>query len=175
MSSSISATLGRREERVTVRGQTWRLVTFRLRTVLRLEQELQRWRGDLVRRAALSAADVPEDQRPLFWREAFAAARASDGPRSVEDMLAGLPEPIQLAAAAWLYLQEHHADQVGTLEAAVDWIDDAIAEGTIEAVNAALAALAPAGAGKKGAPTTGRRSSASAPSASDGNPKPCST
>jgi|GEM_PF-6637921 len=175
MSGSLTETLARREQNITIGNREWRLAVPRLRSVLRLEAELRRWKADPIGVAAAHAAEVPPEQRETYWREAFAANRAGGPAAPIDKLIDGLPLPMQLAAAAWLYLQEHHAAEVATIDDAVAWVDAVISDDAVEMFNAALASLAGPAAGtpvKKGAPTenpsSGKICSASAPSASDG-------
>lgn len=170
--SELTAALARREERIVVAGKTWTLANPRMRAFLRLEQELHHWKTALLFRAA-RAAEMSDQQQAVFWREAFAAANAASGQIGKETS-AGLPELLQGVATTWLCLQEHHAKEIQTLEDAVDFIDAAIAEGSIEMVRGAVSAISGAeGAKKNGGPTAslGTTSSASAPPDSAGLPK----
>ena len=174
MSSSLTETLARREQSITIGGREWRLAVPRLRSILRLEGELRQWKVDPIGVAAAHAAEVPTEHRETYWREAFAASRADSPDVPLGQLMAGMPMQMQLAAAAWMYLQEHHAAEIATLDDANAWIEKAIAEDAVDWVNAVLQSLAESTAGpaarspeKKGAlsenPSPGKTSSGSVP------------
>ena len=174
MSGSLTEALARRERNITIGGREWRLAVPRLRSVLRLEGELRRRKADPIGVAAAHAAEVPTEHRETYWREAFAASRAGSPDVALDKLMADMPMRMQLAAAAWMYLQEHHAAEMATLDDAIAWIETAMAEDAVDWFSTVLQSLAEPTAGpaarspeKKGAlsenPSPGKTSSESVP------------
>jgi hypothetical protein len=121
---SLTLTLGRDEERITVGDIEYRLSPPTLAAYLAVERELRRYLGSPLRRAAEYAASVPAAQAREYWAAAHAAEREW-ADQSVETLMAGAPTEVRLASIALLVLHRHHGDQIRTLDQAAAWLAQA--------------------------------------------------
>jgi hypothetical protein len=121
---SLTLTLGREEERLTVGGIEYRLTPPTLAGYRAVERELRRHLGSPLRRAAEYAASVPAAQAREYWAAAHAAEREW-AEQSVETLMSHAPTEVRLASIAMLVLHRHHGDQIRTLDQAAAWLAQA--------------------------------------------------
>ena len=117
----LARTLGHRERRIEVGRKTYTLSSPRLRDFMRVELEIMKSLPDPMAEACKVAKDVRPEDLDAFWK---AARRASLEAKKVDfEHLGHLPQMIQVAVAAYLVLQRHHARDIGALADAMDWIE----------------------------------------------------
>lgn len=142
---SLTATLGRDEERLTVAGREYVLTAPTLGAMIAAERELRRHALNPLRRAAECASMVPVEQAKEYWRLAFELER--DWHPDLQTLMATSPVEMQLAAAALMMLHRHHRAEINTLEQASEWV----ARCDLEHYQAVMAALMPPSPGAVGA------------------------
>jgi len=141
---SLTGTLGRDEERMTVGGREYVLAAPTLGAMVAAERELRRHARSPLRRAAECASMVPAEQAKEYWRLAYELER--DWHPDLQTLMATSPIEMQLAAAALMLLHRHHHAEVSTLEQAAEWVTGC----DLERYQAVMAALMPPSPGAVG-------------------------
>jgi len=124
---------------ITVGGRVWRLAAPRLADMAALEAEILSRLPDPIEQAAKHASLVPAEQLAKYWEAAFVAAAQQR--RFQLKNIDQLPEPLGLAAAAYLALRRYHADDIRSLDEAMNWLEQALTEHGQDAIATANAAI----------------------------------
>lgn len=122
----LAKTAGLLFREVAVGGKTYRLARPRLADLAAAEAALLAYLPDPLQQAAKAAQYVPQEQRDQFWRWAF--AEAAKARKITMETLDSLPPALTVAYIAYTVLHRHHADEIRTLEDALDWVEKAQAE-----------------------------------------------
>jgi len=142
---SLTATLGRDEERLVVGGREYVLTAPTLGAMIAAERELRRVARNPLRQAAECAAMVPAEQAREYWRLAYELER--DWHPDLQTLMTTSPIEMQLAAAALMMLHRHHRAEISTLEQAAEWV----AGCDLDRYQAVMTALMPPSPGATGA------------------------
>lgn len=125
-------------QEISVGGKTYRLAPPRIKDLAAVEVAIQDLLPDPILKAAQHAHQVPAEQQTVYWQMAF--QEAGKHRRFGLNDMPMLPLQTQMAATCFLALQRWHNHEIRGLDAAFQWLEQAIEEHGIQKLSAILAA-----------------------------------